>query len=201
MIIMKKIFALLLATMAVSSLASGQFTKAGAGLGFTTGFPFHQQTWENNQSSKIDLFAKGIYEITLPLHISPSFTWIVPHITKSEIDGSSEKTSVSAIMFDINGHYVFNSLDRFEFYGLAGHDIMLARKKFVSDFSNNTYKSVEKDNALGLNVGLGTYIKVTNQFDIFVEAKYLVSKYDQFMVNAGLLLNLEWLSKNENPGI
>jgi len=198
---MKKIFVLFFAVIAISYVAQAQFTKAGGGLGFTTGFPFHKETWESNQSSKFDIFAKGIYEITLPLHISPSFTWIVPNIYKvSEFEGT-EKSSVSAIMFDINGHYVFNSLNRFEFYGLAGLDILLARKKFVSEFDNVSYKSVEKDNAIGLNVGLGTYIKVTNQFDIFTEAKYLVSKYGQFMLNAGLLINLQWLSKNEKTGI
>lgn len=198
---MKKVYTLLFIGLFALQAAEGQFTKAGGGLGFTTGFPFHQQTWESNQSTNFDLFAKGIYEISVPLHVSPSFTWFIPNITKSTMQAGEEKYVVSAIMFDLNGHYVFNSLDRFEFYGLAGLDILLAKRKFVSNIDNYELKEVEKDNAIGLNVGAGSYIKVTNQFDLFVEAKYLVSKYDQFMLNAGILLNLQWMSRNENPGL
>ena len=41
------------------------------------------------------------------------------------------KTTVNTMMFDINGHYVFNSLDQFEFYGLAGtrHNVCLEKAK------------------------------------------------------------------------
>jgi opacity protein-like surface antigen len=98
-------------------------------------------------------------------------------------------------MFDINGHYIFNSLDQFEFYGLAGLDIMLAWKK--EKYNDEVFK--EKDNALGLNIGLGTYMKITESFDIYAEGKYLFNnKYNQFMLNAGLLFNIEWMKKNEN---
>ncbi|MGQ9620507.1 MAG: hypothetical protein ACUVTX_05920, partial [Bacteroidales bacterium] len=181
-------------------VSKGQFTRIGTGPGFTTGFPFHQQTLESNKSSKLDVFLKGVYEITLPLHVSPSFTWIFPNIYKVSEPYGEEKTSVSAIMFDFNGHYIFNSLDRFKFYGLAGLDILLARKKYVSTLENVEYKSIEKDNALGLNLGAGTYLLIAGPVDLFVEAKYMISKYDQFMVNAGVLLNLEWLTRKEEAG-
>ena len=48
------------------------------------------------------------------------------------------------MMFDINGHYVFNSLDRFEFYGLAGLNITFAKLKWLG-----TGASSDSDNALG----------------------------------------------------
>jgi hypothetical protein len=62
-------------------------------------------------------------------------------------------------------------------------------------------ESSGSDNALGLNLGAGTYMKMTEQLDLSLEAKYIVSKYDQFMLNVGILLNLQWLNKNETPGI
>jgi hypothetical protein len=103
-------------------------------------------------------------------------------------------------MFDINGHYVFNALDKFEFYGLAGLDILLGWKKDVyAGTAPATYK--ESDNALGLNLGVGSYMKLTDQFDLYLEAKYIVSKYHQFMLNAGVLINIDWLIKHENTGI
>jgi hypothetical protein len=44
-------------------------------------------------------------------------------------------------------------------------------------------------------------MKLTEQFDLFGEIKYIISKYDQLMVNAGILVNIDWLKKNENSGL
>jgi hypothetical protein len=189
---MKKLIFSLLLMISVLSISNAQFTKIGGGLALSSGFPFHNMPWDYNKSGIIAVSFKGIYEINVPLHISPSFTIFYPHITKGQMD----KTVVSTIMFDINGHYVFNSLDKFEFYGLAGLDILFAKKKETFETSPT---NTEKDNALGLNLGVGTYMKITEQFDIYGEAKYIFNnKYNQFMVNAGVLVNLDWLKKNEN---
>jgi hypothetical protein len=63
----------------------------------------------------------------------------------------------------------------------------------------STYK--ESDNGLGLNLGVGSYMKLTNQFDLYLEAKYIFSKHHQFMLNAGILINIDWLKKHEDTGI
>lgn len=192
---MKKFVVTLFLIISVISISNGQFTKIGGGLAFTSGFPFHEQIWDANKSGKIGLFVKSIYEISVPVHISPSLTIFYPHITND----ATEKTVVSSMMFDINGHYVFNSLDQFEFYGLAGFDILLAKKKSVYE-SSGTFK--ESDNALGLNLGIGTYMKITEQFDFCAEAKYVFNnKYNQFMLNAGILVNIDWLKKHEDSGL
>ena len=41
-------------------------------------------------------------------------------------------------------------------------------------------------------------MKMTEQLDIYGEVKYIISKYDQLMVNVGVLLNIDWLKKHEN---
>jgi len=192
---MKKFVATFILIISFLSIANGQFTKIGGGLALSSGFQFHQQTYAGNKSGIIAVSFKGIYEINLPFHISPSFTIFYPHITK---DPGSKQT-VSLMMFDINGHYVFNSLDRFEFYGLAGLDILFTKNKYSSA---GLPSSSESDNALGLNLGLGTYMKITEKFDIYGEAKYLFNnKYNQFMLNAGVLLNIDWMKKHENSDI
>jgi hypothetical protein len=180
---MKKIFYYLIILMMVPITANGQFTKAGGGLGFTTGFPFHEQTWDANKSGKLNIVLKGIYEINGPLQISPSITWFIPHVTNE----STMKTVVSTTMIDINGHYVFKSLDKFDFYGLAGINLLFAGKKETPSGSSPTK---ERDNAIGLNLGAGTYMRLSEKIDLFVEAKYVVSRYNQFMLNAGLLFNI-----------
>jgi hypothetical protein len=192
--LMKKIIILVTLIIGTYAISNAQFTKIGGGLALSSGFPFHQMPWVYNKSGVVAVSLKGIYEISVPLHISPSFTIFYPHITRDP----GEKITVSSFVFDINGHYVFNSLDQFEFYGLAGLDFLYAIKK---EAYVNLTPIKESDNALGLNLGIGTYMKITEQFDIYGEAKYIFSKYDQFILTAGLLLNIDWLKKNETPGV
>lgn len=190
---MKKLTVIFLLIISLLPALNAQFTKIGGGLALSNGFPFHNMPWDANKSGMIAVSFKGIYEINVPFHISPSLTVFYPHITKDQMT----KTTVSSLMFDINGHYVFNSLDKFEFYGLAGLDILYARKKETSSSLTVT----ESDNALGINIGAGSYMKITEQFDIYGEAKYVFSKYDYFMLNVGVLLNIDWMKKNENSGL
>jgi outer membrane protein X len=191
---MKKILLILLISVIVFPAVNAQFTKVGGGLTFSSGYHFHEMNFDANKSGNLALTFKGIYKINVPLQISPSFTFFLPHVYK-DLD---EKTTVTTMMFDINGHYVFNSLDKFEFYGLTGLDVLLAWK---NDKYAGSPAQKESDNALGLNLGLGSYMKLTNQFDLYLEAKYIFSKYHQFMLNAGILINIDWLKKHEETGI
>lgn len=189
---MKKLVLTLVLILSVLATVNAQFTKVGGGLALSSGFPFHQMDYPENRSGIMAVSFKGIYEISVPLHISPSFTFFYPNITKFQV----EKVKVSSMMFDINGHYVFNSLDKYEFYGIAGLDILLAKKKNDYEVSVDY---TESENALGLNIGIGTYMKITETMDIYGEAKYVFNnKYNQFMLNVGVLLNIDWMKKNEN---
>ena len=191
---MKKYFLLFTLSIVSTLILKSQFTKLGGGLGLTSGYYFHEMEYDYNKSGHFLGSLKGIYEVSLPFHISPSLSFFFPHVYK-EMDS---KYTVNTMMIDINGHYVFNSLDKFEFYGLAGLDILLAWKK--EKYLEQVYK--EKDNALGLNIGLGTYMKMKEMLDIYAEGKYLWNnKYNQFMLNAGVLFNIDWMKKNEKQGI
>jgi len=189
---MRRFLLVLLVMFVAIPAAKSQFTKIGGGTGFTTGYHFHEMDWDYNKSGHVFASLKGIYEITVPIHISPSITFFIPHVYKE----FEYKYTVNTLMFDINGHYIFNSLDKFEFYGLAGLDILLAWKR--EKYASELFK--ESDNALGLNLGVGSYMKLTEQFDLYVEAKYILSKYDQFMLNVGALINIDWLKKHEDTG-
>jgi opacity protein-like surface antigen len=198
---MKKTALLILLVFIGLEPAKSQLTKIGGGLGYTTGYTFHEADYEYNKSGHFNFFASTILEVNLPFHIAPSITYFFPHVWKSSDAFSESKITVSTLMIDVNGHYVFNSLDRFEFYGLAGLDVLLAWKNdhFKSISGTNTFEETikEKDNAIGLNLGVGTYMKITESMDLNIEAKYLLSKYGQFMINAGVLFNLQYLNKKE----
>ena len=195
---MKKLIFTILLTTSVFSISNAQFTKLGGGVVYGTGFRYNNETGvfaDLHKSPFLGIYITGVYEITLPIHVSPSFTYFIPRSNDSGVGTANESTRVSEMMFDINGHYTFNSLDRFEFYGLAGLNVTLAKIKWIGTASSDS------DNAIGLNLGGGTYMKLTEQLDLNAELKYIVSKYDQLLINVGLLLNIDWLKKNENKGI
>jgi len=200
---MKKLVVTLTLLISVLIMANGQFTKLGGGLGFNSGFQFNNEDGSDHKTGNPIIFLTGIYELSLPVHISPSVNIYIPNITKLDLVDYSEKYSVWAYSFDINGHYVFNSLDRFEFYGLAGLNFLLLKRK-------STYEGIEvaepqvfkdNDNALGLNIGAGSYIKLRETFDLFVELKGIISSQFQFVATGGILLNIDWMKKNENSDL
>jgi hypothetical protein len=190
---MKKILLISLLMSSAFSFVNAQFTSLGGGIALSSGFHFHNMNFDENKSGLIALSAKGIYQINDPLHISPSFTIFFPNTTQL----LSSKTNFTAFMIDINGHYVFNRLKRFESYGIAGLNILYAHKKEATGLT--VFK--ESDNTIGLNLGIGSYFKLSEKFDLFGEVKYIISKYDQFMVNGGILFKIDWMKNIGAPGI
>lgn len=193
---MKQTVALIIISLVAFSSVSAQFTKAGGGLSYSTGAYFHNEDFDNSHKTGNPAIAfKGIYELSLPIHVSPSLNIFLPRVTEV----FESKQIISAILLDINAHYVFNSLDRFEFYGLAGLNVTYIRSKWKYEFTpGDPQTDASSETVPGLNLGVGTYMKMTEQLDIFGEFKYILSSRDQFMLTAGVLLNLDWLKKNEN---
>jgi opacity protein-like surface antigen len=178
---------------------NAQFTKIGGGLAYGSGVYFHDEDYDvSHKTGNPALTFKGIYELSLPFHISPSASIFLPRVTESEFGES--KQIVSAFLFDVNAHYVFNSLDRFEFYGLTGLNVTIIKNKWKWEY-NGGGGDGSSESALGLNLGAGAYMKMTEQIDLFGEAKYIFSKRDQIMITAGLMLNIDWLKKNESGGL
>jgi Outer membrane protein beta-barrel domain len=188
---MKKTFVTFLIIVSSLTIANGQFTAIGGGLAMSSGFRFHEQTLAENKSSSIGISLKSICKISEPFYISPSFTFFFPSVTKNQFS----KQTISSLMFDVDGHYVLNPTGRFEFYGLAGLDILFAFNKYSSE-ALPAYS--ESDNVLGLNLGAGTYIKIIDRLSICGEAKYVFNnRYNQFIINAGVLLNIDRKNKHE----
>jgi opacity protein-like surface antigen len=189
---MKKLIFTLLFSAFVIPVLNGQFTRIGGGAAYGSGYWFQKTKVEEYRSGHFAGFIEGVYKITVPIHVAGSFTFFYPHIEKY----TSSKSSVYSMMFDINGHYMFNSLDKFEFYGIAGLDFLLTWHK-QEIIVTGAESFTDNDNAFGLNLGAGTVFNMSEKASLFVEAKYTVSKYSQFMVNAGVFVNIEWLGKRD----
>ena len=198
---MRKILAGLLVAF-ISASAFGQLTKIGAGLGYNSGYWFnldeHGDKYDDHKIGNPLFSLTGIYEVNLPIHIKPSLNIYFPNITKFEEFNMSEKRTVSAFSLDVDAHYVFNYLDKFELYGLAGLNILYVKMKYKYDFDGFSGTDGSSNTALGANLGLGSYIKMREQFDLFVELKAVLSKQIQFVGTAGILINIQWLKENEN---
>ena len=197
---MKKLLAGLLVAL-ISVSAFGQLTKVGAGLGYNSGYWFkldeHGEKFDDHKIGNPLFSLTGIYEVNLPIHIKPAINVYFPNVTKFEDAFGYEKRTVSAFSLDVDAHYVFNYLDKFEFYGLAGLNILYVRMRYKYDYGT-PYSDGSSNTALGANLGLGTYIKMREQFDFFVELKAVLSKQIQFVRTAGILVNIQWLKENED---
>jgi hypothetical protein len=212
---MKKRFFPLLILLAGFGVLTGQSLTIGGGPGFSTGFPFYNQSASYNKSGKANIVLKGIYKTGKPLSFSPSFTYFIPHVSKLSLPLEQRKITINGFMFDFNGHYAFISSDRFEFYGLTGFNIFLASKKEVIKYDTDpvthvtgTYTSKINDNGLGFNAGAGISLSITEKMDFYAEARYLLftkfklffSSYNQALVSAGLLFRMNIQKSTPDSG-
>ena len=189
---MRKLALNLVFFLLICASAGAQITKIGGGITYGTGYWFDKIEVDENRGPHLALFAEGVYRITTPIHVAASFSYFYPHMESY----TGSKTSVRAMMFDINGHYVFNALDKFEFYALAGMDFLLTSYKYkITGAAEEDIKT--NDNAIGLNAGGGVIFNLSPKMSIFSEVKYVVSKYGQFMANAGVFINVSWLARHE----
>ena len=83
---MRKLCILLFISIMTYSVTNGQFTKIGGGLGYSSAYQFHDMPWSANRSGHLNIFLNGIYKSNLPILISPSFTYLLPHITFQAIN-------------------------------------------------------------------------------------------------------------------
>jgi hypothetical protein len=81
---MKRIIILSTILVMTASISRGQFTKLGGGLGYTSGYSFHNVEESYNKSGHLYASLKGIVELSLPFHISPSVTFFLPHGTNTK---------------------------------------------------------------------------------------------------------------------
>jgi opacity protein-like surface antigen len=197
---MKKLFITGFLMILISFSARSQSIRIGGGVAMGTGYHYNNETAGIssvvNRSPLAGITFACMNKTDRPFSVSATFTYFIPRTNTIDTTGNTSKTRVSSTMFNIDGHYVIYSLDRFGFYGLAGFNIHFTKIKYLS------IDSKEHDNAFGLNIGCGSDLKLSEKISIYTEAKYtLFSKYSQLIFNAGLLVNFSWSKKQENKEI
>lgn len=195
---MKKLILTFLFIAIVLPASMAQFTKIGAAIGYNHAYYFNDEPFSDHKLKNPILSFNAVYEVNLPFHIVPRLNIYFPYIDKQTFDTFIYKTTMNGISLDVDGHYVFNSLDKFEFYGLAGINILYARRSYVEKENGTTlFSDASSNTALGLNLGAGAYWMVKDEFDLFFEAKVIVASQIQIVGTAGILLNMEYLWNKE----
>ncbi|HKL67877.1 MAG TPA: outer membrane beta-barrel protein [Bacteroidales bacterium] len=200
---MKKTILCLSALLLTGLAVNAQLTKVGGSLSYNTGYYYnlesHPEKPKDHKTGNPVISLTGIYEISLPVHFKPSLNIYMPRITKEDYFEGSSKRVISAFSLDLDGHYVFNSLDRFEFYGLAGANILWVKMKTKEEFPGSDSMTFSGNNtSLGLNLGVGSYFRLKDEFDLFFELKAIIASQVRFAGTAGILLNVDWMKKHEN---
>ncbi|MBS0010476.1 MAG: outer membrane beta-barrel protein [Bacteroidales bacterium] len=191
----------LTAALLLSGSLFGQITKVGGGLFYNAGYYYNNEAFDDHKLGNPAIFLTGIYELNLPFHIAPRISVHMPNIqTLEDADGMSIRTAVNAFSLDLDAHYVFNYLDRLEIYGLAGLNMLFARRSTEYDTPNFNESFRDSNTSAGFNLGVGSYMKVAEQLDLYGEVKFIVASQVQFAATLGLLLNVQWLARNEDPG-
>lgn len=110
---------------------------------------------------------------------SAAFTYFFP--------STPAYTTYNRWAFDIDGHYKFYSLEKFDFYALAGINISNYSYRVDNNFIPDTKYSKTKP---GLNVGAGALFGISENIKAFGEFKYIMGYNDQAELTLGVLFAL-----------
>ena len=163
------LIAILLFAVFVSS-SNAQPINVGGGLVIGTSYPH------------FGLKVNGTYGLDFLLEnltASASFSYFFP--------STPGITTYNRWAIDIDGHYAFFSMDKFDFYALAGINIASYTTKWT-DVLGDLHKT--GGTKPGVNAGAGAIFKFTDNLKGFGEFKYIMGKWDQAEITFGVLFAL-----------
>jgi opacity protein-like surface antigen len=197
---MKKLYVLIFTLATICNIVNGQLTKIGGGLYYGTGFHYNNITSgfdkDLYRSPFFGMYLKAVFETKSPVRISPSFAYFIPKDNKiPDIGSTYRSTKINEMLLNLDGNYVIISPEWMEIYGLGGINITLATIKW-----SDAAFSPGIDNALGLNIGAGINFKIKEKITLNSEARFILGKYHQLMINCGVLYNFSLLKKDMSPG-
>lgn len=132
----------------------------------------------------IGIHLGGLYQLQEEIDIAAGFTFFLPDSYQSSGFGGNYEVKSSMWMFDVDGHYIFD-LDGFIVYPLAGLNFTTYKVKYegigFNDISNTEF---------GLNIGGGAEYGFSDKLKAFGELKYIISSYDQAVINLGVLYTI-----------
>lgn len=163
----KAIFSILFLLL-IAGVSSAQGVRVGPFLAYGDGFGL----WGIGAYSEIVIDER--------ISISPVFTQYFPEDLGNIPRRSAWEVSVSLNYYVITGEVGY-------LYGFAGPSFTHIKTRTPALPSGEL---VDKDGNIGLNLGIGTMVKVSDLLLPFVEAKYTVGGYSQFTALFGVKFQL-----------
>jgi outer membrane protein X len=131
----------------------------------------------------------GTYDISDNIRVAPNLNLFLPYTEESI--GKTHKLSQWELNLD--AHYIFPiNNDMFDVYPLAGINIAFItnQDEFKDPALQALYGYSSSDVKYGLNLGVGGEYPITEQLGAFLELRYAISDFHQFVVKAGVAYRL-----------
>jgi hypothetical protein len=146
--------------------------KIGGSLGYAT------------EIKNIGLTLHGNYAINDQWEAAPSFSYYF------------KKDYTSYWSIDLAGHYVFNTMDKYSFYGLGGFEILGVKVKIPASSETlygvtvSTPEYTGTDSQFGIVLGGGARMSINDKLSGFAELKLGILDDTYIGLNFGILYSL-----------
>lgn len=136
----------------------------------------------NEQVSGPGVTLKAEFNITENIAIAPGGTYF--------FGNSLYGFNQNILAVDVNAHYFFNLVDnKLKIYPLLGANY--SNYKTGASYYSYYYNTYEvSDSAFGVNIGAGGRWAFSEKLSVYLEPKYVISDFEQFVLNAGILFQL-----------
>lgn len=124
--------------------------------------------------------AKFHYGLTDEIRLAPGFIYFLP---KTELGVKSTIWNL-----DLDGNYIFSDNGDMGFHGVAGLNITGWSFSYDEELAGYDYSA--SSTKIGINVGAGMNYSFSDKMHLLLEAKYVLSDFDQLVISAGLMFNL-----------
>jgi len=159
---------------------SGQFNAFSGGLAFSSGIDYNTGSTGNP-----GLFGKAYLKIDDRFHVVPTLT-IYNRYKRSTF---SEVIRNYMFQADLDGVVSLYKDKSLRFMGLAGVNAtaLLSKWEILYETPNSDLYANKSDFAPGLNLGGAFQLYVNDRIDGYISAKYVISSFDQLVINAGVI--------------
>lgn len=198
---MRRLFFIVALAISVSQGLYGQTIQLGGGVHLGTGFKYKLNSdnpaeGDSFDAGKMGVFTTGRYDLGSPFKLSFTLNYCIPEYVDGVLSDVEYRHSVSSISTDFNLLYTFYQTGSLQFYGIGGMVLQFVgykyRERYTPVDSEEVVTFIDKqvDNTIGLNIGVGSNLRIAEKSSLFLEAKYLVSPFKQFVLNGGILFPL-----------
>ena len=171
----------------ICGILNAQLNGISGGLVFSSGVDFSiANGLKKETTANPGLFGKGYLKINKRLNIVPSIIAFKPY---QDTDINTYKLRTFMFQGDIDGSYGLIKDKNIRLFGYAGFNATAIIMK--SDiYAQTTFTRQVSDLTElqpGFNLGASLQLYVNDSFDGYVTAKYVVSKFDQVVINIGAI--------------